>query len=62
MQIKRNISISIVLQLVAVVMGILLSSTLSLYAGVGVMGTLEVLIYSMFWGVATLVAPIVHKS
>ena len=61
-QIKRNISLSIVLQLVAVVMGILLSSTLSLYAGVGVMGTLEVLIYSMFWGVATLVAPIVHKS
>ncbi|MEE1061024.1 MAG: hypothetical protein UH080_04250 [Ruminococcus sp.] len=61
-QIKRNISLSIVLQLVAVVMGILLSSTLSLYAGVGVMGTLEVLIYSVFWGAATLIAPIVHKS
>lgn len=61
-KIKRNISLSIVLQLVAVAIGVLLSSTLALYAGVEVMGTLEVLIYSMFWGIATIVAPAVHKS
>ena len=61
-KIKRNISLSIVLQLIAIVMGILISSTLALYAGVGVMGTVEVLIYSLFWGVATLVAPAIHRN
>lgn len=61
-QIKRNISLSIVIQLISVVLGVLLTATLALYAGVGVLGTLEVLIYSLFWGVATLVAPLIHKT
>lgn len=60
--IKRNISLSIVIQLISVVLGVLLTATLALYAGVGVLGTLEVLIYSLFWGVATLVAPLIHKT
>lgn len=60
--IKRNISLSIVIQLISVVLGVLLTATLALYAGVGALGTLEVLIYSMFWGVATLVAPLIHKT
>lgn len=61
-QIKRNISLSIVIQLISIVLGVLLTATLALYAGVGVLGTLEVLIYSIFWGVATLVAPLIHKT
>lgn len=61
-QIKRNISLSIIIQLISIVLGVLLTATLALYAGVGVLGTLEVLIYSMFWGVATLVAPLIHKT
>lgn len=60
--IKRNISLSIVIQLISVVLGVLLTATLALYAGVGVLGTLEVLIYSLFWGIATLVAPLIHKT
>lgn len=60
--IKRNISLSIVIQLISIVLGVLLTATLALYAGVGVLGTLEVLIYSLFWGVATLVAPLIHKT
>lgn len=60
--IKRNISLSIVIQLISVILGVLLTATLALYAGVGVLGTLEVLIYSLFWGVATLVAPLIHKT
>lgn len=61
-QIKRNISLSIVIQLIAVVLGVLVTATLALYAGVGVVGTLEVLIYSMFWSIATLVAPLIHRT
>jgi hypothetical protein len=60
--IKRNISLSIVIQLISIVLGVLLTATLALYAGVGALGTLEVLIYSLFWGVATLVAPLIHKT
>lgn len=61
-QIKRNISLSIVIQLISVILGVLLTATLALYAGVGVLGTLEILIYSMFWSAATLVAPLIHKT
>ena len=61
MRIKSNISLAIIIQLVAVVLGILVASALSLYADIGVMGTLEVLIYTIFWGVAAIAAPAVQK-
>lgn len=60
-KIKHNISLAIVIQLIAVIIGILLAATLSLYAGVGVMGSLEVLIYALFWGLAAIVAPAIQK-
>lgn len=60
-RIKHNISLSIIIQLIAVILGVLVSSTLSLYAGVGVMGSLEVLIYALFWGVAAILAPALQK-
>ena len=60
-KIKDNISLAIVLQLIAVVLGILISSPLVLYAGVSVMGTLEVLIYTIFWAAAAIIAPAIQK-
>ena len=60
-KIKHNISLSIIIQLIAVILGLLVASTLSLYAGVGVMGSLEVLIYALFWGAAAVFAPAVQK-
>ena len=60
-KIKHNISLSIIIQLIAVIFGLLVSSTLSLYAGVQVMGSLEVLIYALFWGAAAVFAPAVQK-
>lgn len=60
-RIKHNISLSIIIQLISVVLGILIASTLVLYAGVGVMGTLEVLLYALFWGVAVVIAPSLQK-
>lgn len=60
-KIKHNISLSIIIQLIAVIFGLLVASTLSLYAGVQVMGSLEVLIYALFWGVAAVFAPAVQK-
>lgn len=60
-KIKHNISLSIIIQLIAVIIGLLVASTLSLYAGVQVMGSLEVLIYALFWGAAAVFAPAVQK-
>ena len=59
-KIKHNISLSIIIQLIAVIFGLLVASTLSLYAGVQVMGSLEVLIYALFWAAAVF-APAVQK-
>ena len=60
-KIKHKISLSIISQLIAVIFGLLVASTLSLYAGVQVMGSLEVLIYALFWGAAAVFAPAVQK-
>ena len=60
-KIKHNISLSIIIQLIAVIFGLLVASALSLYAGVQVMGSLEVLIYALFWGAAAVFAPAVQK-
>lgn len=60
-KIKHNISLAIIIQLIAVVLGILVCATLSLYAGVGVVGSLELLIYTFFWGAAAIVAPAFQK-
>ena len=60
-RIKHNISLAIVIQLVAIILGILIASTLSLYAGVSVMGSLEVLIFAIFWSVAAVIAPAIQK-
>ena len=60
-KIKHNISLSIIIQLIAVIFGLLVASTLSLYAGVQVMGSLEVLIYALFWGAAAVFAPAVQN-
>lgn len=60
-KIKHNISLSIIIQLIAVIFGLLVASTLSLYAGVQVMGSLEVLIYALFWCAAAVFAPAVQK-
>ena len=60
-KIKHNISLSIIIQLIAVIFGLLVASTLSLYAGVQVMGSLEGWIYALFWGAAAVFAPAVQK-
>ena len=60
-KIKQNISLAIMIQLIAVILGLLVASVLSLYAGVGVMGSLEVLIYAIFWAAATVIAPAIQK-
>ena len=60
-KIKSNISLAIMIQLIAIVLGILTASVLTLYANIGVMGSLEVLIYTLFWAAAAIAAPAIYK-
>ena len=56
-QMKSNINISVIIQLIGVVLGILIMATITLYSGTGLLGTVEMLLYSVFWGVAAMIAP-----
>lgn len=60
-KIKHNISLAIIIQLISIILGVLVCATLSLYAGVGVVGSLELLIYTLFWGTAAVFAPALQK-
>ena len=60
-RIKQNISLAIIIQLIAVILGILIAAPVVLYASIGVMGTLEVLIYTLFWAAAAIIAPAIQK-
>ena len=60
-KIKQNISLAIVIQLIAVILGLVIAVPLVLYAGVGVMGSMEVMIYAIFWAAAAIIAPAIQK-
>jgi cation transport ATPase len=60
--IKGNISLAIVIQLIALILGLLLVATLCLYAGNTVVGTIQILVYSLFWAAAALISPLIQRS
>jgi cation transport ATPase len=60
-RIKSNISLTVVIQLIAVVLGLLLVATLCLYATNAVLGTVEILVYCLFWALAAVIAPAIQK-
>lgn len=62
MKIKSNISLAIVIQLIALILGLLLVATLCLYATTAVVGTLQILIYSLFWAAAALLSPLIRRA
>ncbi len=61
-RIKSNISLAIVVQLIALILGLLLCATLCLYAGVEVLGTMQILVYALFWSLAALIAPLIQTK
>ncbi len=58
---KANISLAVVIQLIGVILGVLITATIVLYAGLGSLGTIKILLYMLFWGVAAVVAPLLQK-
>ncbi len=60
-KLKANISLAVVIQLIGVVLGVLLISSIALFAGVGAIKNIEVLLYVFFWAAAAIIAPAVQK-
>lgn len=59
--IKSNISLGIVIELFGMILGILLSATLALYASVSRLSIVEVMIYIGFWVAATIIAELIRR-
>ena len=60
-RIKQNITLAIIIQFIAVVLGLVIACPLVLYAGVSALGALEVSVYVLFWAVAAIIAPAIQK-
>ena len=59
--IKSNINLGIVVGIFGMVLGILLSATLALYASVARLSIVELMIYIGFWVVATIIAELIKR-
>lgn len=60
-KLKSNISLSVVIQLIGVILGVLLIASVALFAGVGALKNLEVLLFVVFWAAAAIIAPAIQK-
>ena len=60
-KLQSNTSLAVVIQLVGLIFGILLVSSLSLFAGVGILRNIEMLLFTVLWAAATVVVPSIHK-
>jgi len=61
-RIKSNISLAVVIELIGVVLGVLVTAAITLWAGVGSLGAIKILLYVLFWSVSAIVAPLIQKS
>ena len=59
---KANISLAVVIELIGVILGVLVTAAITLWAGVGSLSAVKILLYVIFWGVAAVVAPLIQKS
>lgn len=60
-KLKSNLTIGLIIQIVGVILGILLCATMSLYAGVTRLTVFNLLLYVVFWIVATVIAPLIRR-
>lgn len=60
-KLKNNISLAVVIQLIGIVLGIALMASIALFAGVGALKNLEVLLFVVFWAAAAVIVPAIQK-
>lgn len=60
-RIKSNITLSIIIQYIAVILGLLIVTLISFISGFEKLGCLEMLLYIGFWAAATIIIPLIKK-
>lgn len=58
--VKSRLSMSIIIQIISIILGVLTVSVLVLYSGLQHLGTIEILVYVMFWSLASIFAPQIY--
>ena len=60
-KLRNNTSLAVVIQLVGVILGVLLVSSLSLFAGVGIVKNLEMLLFTIAFSATAVAIPLIKK-
>lgn len=60
-KIKSNIYLANVVQGIAVVLGLLIAATVAILEGVDTLGSIELLIYMIFWAIASIFVPLIQR-
>ncbi|MDD6488833.1 MAG: hypothetical protein PUG48_03325 [Clostridia bacterium] len=60
-RIKSNITLSIIIQYIAIILGLLIVTLISFISGFEKLGCLEMLLYIGFWAAATIIIPLIKK-
>lgn len=58
---RNNMALGLIIQIFGLILGVLLTATMVLYAGVSILGVIEMLLYMMFWCIATIAAQLIRK-
>lgn len=58
---RHNLTIGLIVQVFGLILGVLLCATMVLYASVSILGVIEMLLYLLFWGIATVISQLVNK-
>lgn len=58
---KDNMTLGLIIQIFGLILGVLLTATMVLYAGVTILGVIEMLLYMLFWCIATIVSQLIRK-
>lgn len=58
---RGNIALAIAVQIIAVVLGIVIASLVAVLAGVEGLGSLEILLYMIFWAAASVLVPLIQR-
>ena len=60
-KIKASISLAVAVQTLSVIFGIVIAVLICLYAGVAVVQSVEIFVFSLFWSAATVIASLIRK-
>lgn len=58
---KNNLTIGLIVQIFGLILGVLLCATMVLYDSVAILGVPEMLLYMLFWGLATIAVQFIKR-